>query len=41
MGPEKKIFSSHKYKNTKCTEQRKNIKTAKEKGQVTYKGRCI
>jgi hypothetical protein len=26
-------------KNTKCTKQRKNIKSSKGKGQVTYKGR--
>jgi hypothetical protein len=31
MGPEKKIFSSHIYQNTKCTEQRKNIKICKGK----------
>jgi hypothetical protein len=43
MGPEKKIFSSHNYKNPKCTEQRKNIKSCKKKkkGKVAYKGRPI
>ena len=41
MGPEKKIFSSQNYQNTKYTEQRKNIKAARKKGQVTYKGRPI
>ena len=39
MGPEKKIFSSHNYQNTKCTEQRKNIKSSK--GKRSYKGRPI
>ena len=41
MGPEKKILSSHNNQNTKCTEQRTNIKAAREKIQVTYKGRSI
>jgi hypothetical protein len=41
MRPEKKIFSSHNYQNTTCIEQRKKIKTSKEKGQVTYKGSPI
>jgi hypothetical protein len=39
--PEKKIPLSHNYQSTKCTKQRKNIKSYKEKGQVTYKGRPI
>ena len=46
MGSEKKIFSSHNYQNTNCTEKRNNIKSCKGKsniykGQVTYKGRPI
>ena len=41
MGPEKKILSSHNNQNTKCTEQRTYIKAAREKIQVTYKGRSI
>ena len=42
MEPEKKIFLSHNYQNTKCTEQRKNIKNCKgKKDQVIYKGRPI
>ena len=41
MGSEKKILSSHNNQNTKCTEQRTNIKAAREKIQVTYKGRSI
>ena len=40
MGSEKKI-SSHNYQNTKCTEQRKNIKSCRGKGQVTCNGRPI
>ena len=28
---QKKIFSSHNYQNTKCTEQRKNVKSFKGK----------
>jgi hypothetical protein len=36
MGPEKKIFSPHNYQNTKYTEQRKNIKIQKGKGQITH-----
>jgi hypothetical protein len=31
MEPEKKIFSSYNYQNTKCAEQRKNIKSCKGK----------
>jgi hypothetical protein len=41
MWPEKKILSLHNNQNTKCTEQRKNIKAARERGQVTYNGRPI
>jgi predicted HicB family RNase H-like nuclease len=47
-GPEKKIFSSHNNQNTKCTEQRKNIKSCKGKGpsniqRQTYQNhiRCL
>jgi hypothetical protein len=32
---------SHNSENTKCTTQRKKIKSRKGKGQVTYKGRPI
>ena len=41
MGPEKRILSLHDNQNTQCKRQRKNIKSCKEKGQVTYKGRLI
>ena len=41
MKSEKKIFSSHNNQNTKCTKQRKNIKSCKGKGGVTYEGRLI
>lgn len=39
IGPEKKIIKQHNIQNTKST--KKNIKLAKEKDQVTYKGRPI
>jgi hypothetical protein len=32
---------SHNIQNRKCTKQRKNIKSSKEKGQLTDKGRPI
>jgi hypothetical protein len=41
MGHKKKILLTHNNQNNKCTEQRKNIKICKKKGQVTYKGRPI
>ena len=41
MGSENKILLSHNNQNTKCIEQRKNIKHVRAKGQVTYKGRPI
>ena len=41
MGTEKKILSTHNNQNTKSTNQRKNIKSCKGKGQVIYKGRPI
>jgi hypothetical protein len=41
MRPKEKILSSHNNQNTKLTEQRKNNKSNKEKGQVTYIGRPI
>ena len=31
MGPKKKILSSHNNQNTKCSEQRKNMKSCKGK----------
>jgi hypothetical protein len=37
FGPEKKFFLSHNNQNTKCTKQRKNIKS----NQVPYKGRPL
>jgi hypothetical protein len=36
-----KPLLSHNSQNTKCTKQRKNIKSSKGKGQVTYKGRPV
>ena len=42
MGTGEKILLSHNNQNTKHSEQKKSIlKTAKEKSQVTYKGRFI
>jgi hypothetical protein len=38
---DQKIILSHNYQNIRCTEQRKNIKAAREKGQATYKVRPI
>jgi hypothetical protein len=35
------ILPSQNNKNTNCTKQRKNIKSSKGKGKVTYKGRPI
>jgi hypothetical protein len=37
MSPEKEILLSHNILNTKCREQRKILKAAREKEQVTYK----
>jgi hypothetical protein len=36
-----KFLPSHDNQNTKCTEQRKDIKSSKGKSQVTYKGSPI
>lgn len=38
---EKKLSTTHNTHNTKCTEERKNIKSYREKVQVTYAGRAI
>jgi hypothetical protein len=38
MGSEKKIFSSHNYQSTKCTEQRKNIKGCQGKRPSNIQG---
>ena len=38
---DQKLLLSHNNQNTKCTKQRKNIKSSKRKSQVTYKGRSI
>jgi hypothetical protein len=32
---------SHNYQTTKCAEQRKNVKSCRGKGKVTYKGKPI
>ena len=37
----KKFLLSHNNQNTKCTKHRKNIKSSRGKGQVTYKGTPI
>jgi hypothetical protein len=41
MGPEKKNFSSHNYQNTNTQSKGRILKAAREKGQVTYKGRPV
>jgi hypothetical protein len=37
----KEFLPSHNNQNTKCTKQRKTIKSSKGKGQISYKGRRI
>jgi hypothetical protein len=39
MGPEKKILSSHKIKTLNPQNKERILKTARKKGQVTYKSR--
>jgi hypothetical protein len=41
IAPQKKNFPTHSNQNNKCTEQRKDIKAARKKGQETYRGRPI